>query len=111
MTVSSAEVLLQEAIAASKAGNNRLTRQRFRQVIELNPAHEMAWLWLAGVAEAPLESVQCLERVLEINPANERARQGLGAARLQAGIAEARAGNRRGASILFKQVTTQEPSN
>jgi twitching motility two-component system response regulator PilG len=70
-------ILLQEGISAAKAGNKALAYSLLQQATELAPENELAWLWLAGVAPNPDEAVSFLKRVLEINPANERARAGL----------------------------------
>ena len=51
----------------------------------LAPRHELAWLWRAGMADAPEESLRHLQTVLAINPANEKARAG--AAQLQKQLA------------------------
>ncbi len=72
--MSQALQLLKDGVAAAKAGNKVLARQLIRQVVEQEPRNETAWLWLAGLAESPLESVHFLEKVLEINPQHEKAR-------------------------------------
>jgi Flp pilus assembly protein TadD len=69
--------LLQEGIAAAKSGDKVLARQLLIQASELNERSEEVWLWLSGVVDDPEEARICLENVLAINPANERARQGL----------------------------------
>jgi hypothetical protein len=45
--------------------------------VEIDQYNEQAWLWLSAVVDSPEEQRTCLENVLAINPANERARQGL----------------------------------
>ena len=75
--------LLQEGISAAKAGDKALAYPLLQQVTELDPKNELAWLWLAGVSSNPNEVASFLERVLEINPANERALAGLVWARSQ----------------------------
>jgi CheY-like chemotaxis protein len=71
----------------------------------------MAWLWLAGVTEAPRDAIIYLKCVLSINPASERARAGLHAVRFQAGVAEARAGNHAAARTYFQTVVAAEPAH
>ena len=78
--------LLRDGIAAAKAGDKGRTRQLLRQATQLDPRNELAWLWLAGVAESPQDALNCLHRVLAINPANGRARDGLKSVRLQAAV-------------------------
>jgi twitching motility two-component system response regulator PilG len=103
--------LLQEGIAAARAGNKPLTRQLLRQVTELDPDNEVAWLWLAGAAESPRAALECLERVLEINPRSERARTALRPVRFQAGVEAAKAKDKALARRLLTQVTEQDPEN
>ncbi|MCS6837023.1 MAG: hypothetical protein NZ750_13525 [Anaerolineae bacterium] len=69
--------LLQQAIASAKRGERTLARQQLEQVIARDEDNELAWIWLAGVVNTPRERRVCLERVLAINPRNQRARQAL----------------------------------
>lgn len=103
--------LLKEGIAAARAGDKPLTRRLLREVTELQPRNEVAWLWLAGVAESPPDALECLERVLEINPANERAQAGIKNAYLQAGAAAAKAGDRARARTLLTRAAEGDPRN
>jgi twitching motility two-component system response regulator PilG len=100
--------LLREGIAAAKAGNKALTRRLLREVTGLDPTNELAWLWLAGVSESTPDTLACLQKVLALNPDNERAQEGLKAARLQAGIAAAKAGNKDEARRYLQAVTEQD---
>ncbi|MBL8797650.1 MAG: response regulator [Planctomycetia bacterium] len=106
-----AQTMLREGIAAARAGNKPLTRQLLREVTRAEPRNEVAWLWLAGVAESPQEAVLHLERVLTLNPANERAREGLRATRLRAGMAECQAGNKPAARRWLLALTEEQPDN
>jgi twitching motility two-component system response regulator PilG len=103
--------LLREGIAAARAGDKGRTRRLLREATGLDPSNELAWLWLAGVAESPQEGVACLERVLALNPANERARAGIHSVRLQAGLAEAKAGNKPEARRHLREVTRYDSTN
>jgi hypothetical protein len=78
-----ADDLLQQGIAAYKAGLKSEARSLFKRVLDLDPGSEQAWLWLGGAVDNDQERRHCLELVLAINPANETARQGL--ARLRMG--------------------------
>ncbi len=69
--------LLQQAIAAARAGDKVTARRLLIEVTELDERSEEAWLWLSGVVDDLEEMRICLENVLEINPNNERARQGV----------------------------------
>jgi len=103
--------MLREGIAAAKAGNKALTRRLLREVTQTEPGNEVAWLWLAGVAESPQEAVHHLERVLAVNPSNLRAREGLRSTRLRAGMAECQAGNKPAARRWLLELTEDEPEN
>ena len=67
-----AQSLLQSAIRAAQAGNRGEAHQLLRQVIDADPSNEMAWLWLAGVAEHPREAQVALNRVEQLNPDHPR---------------------------------------
>jgi tetratricopeptide (TPR) repeat protein len=81
------ERLLRAGIDALKAGDNARARELLGQAIRRNPRDERAWLWLSGALETDRERRQCLERVLELNPHNAAARNGL--AMLAAAVADA----------------------
>jgi tetratricopeptide (TPR) repeat protein len=72
-----ADGLLQEGIAALKRGDKARARACLLAVVRQEERNELAWLWLSGAVEKDEERIFCLEKVLAINPANERARRGL----------------------------------
>src|SRR5215212_5323427 len=69
--------LLQQGIIAARAGNREEARALLMQVVEADERNEQAWLWLAGVVDAPEDIRTCLQNVLDLNPANQQAQQGL----------------------------------
>ncbi len=69
--------VLHKGIQAARSGNRALARRLLQQVADRSPDNELAWIWLATVAETTEQRRRCLERVLEINPTNERAREAL----------------------------------
>jgi hypothetical protein len=69
--------LLQQGIAALKAGHKAEARNLLTQVVEQDQHNEMAWLWLSGAVEADDDKRTCLENVLAINPNNTAAKRGL----------------------------------
>lgn len=69
--------LLRTGIQAAQSGNKAAARRILQQVIDQEPANEVAWIWLATVAEDVEARRRHLQRVLEINPANERAQEAL----------------------------------
>jgi twitching motility two-component system response regulator PilG len=103
--------LLQEGIAAAKAGEKERARPLLRAAAALDEGNELTWLWLAGAAETPAEALSCLERVLALNPTHERARAAVGPARVQAGVEAAKAGDKSRARLLLRQATEQDPGN
>ncbi|QEL15411.1 response regulator [Limnoglobus roseus] len=103
--------LLRDGIAAARAGDKARTRTLLRQVTELEPNNELAWLWLANTAEDPRESLACLRRVMEVNPGNEYAAAGLPDALCRAGVVAAKANERMQAKIWFAEATDLAPRN
>jgi tetratricopeptide (TPR) repeat protein len=69
--------ILEQGIAAAKAGRKEEARQALMQVVELDERNEQGWLWLSGVVETQEDRRICLENVLAINPDNAHAKSGL----------------------------------
>jgi hypothetical protein len=69
--------MLEKAVSYAKARDQDAARALLRQVVAEDPYNEHAWGWLAACAETATERRQALERVLEINPANQAARRAL----------------------------------
>lgn len=72
-----AEQYYQRGVAAARGGQREMAERLLRQAVRLNPRHEQAWLWLSGVLDDPDDIAFCLRAVLDLNPDNQRARQGL----------------------------------
>ncbi|MBN1582238.1 MAG: hypothetical protein JXA89_16150 [Anaerolineae bacterium] len=68
---------LHHAITAVRAGRKAEARKILDRILQDNPDHEQAWLWMSAVVETKQERVRCLEQVLAINPNNATARKGL----------------------------------
>lgn len=71
------ETLLQAGIAAVRARDRARARVLLAEATRRDAGNETGWLWFAGVVESAEQAIDCLERVLELNPANERARAGI----------------------------------
>lgn len=69
---------LQAGIDAARNGDRATARRLLEDVIRTDPDNELAWIWLASSVTAFSERRDALERVLEINPNNTRAREALG---------------------------------
>jgi hypothetical protein len=74
---------LDQAITAIKTGDRDTGRLLLTRLTEVEPANEKAWLWLTQTTDSPTDRIIYLQHVLEINPNNVVAQQGL--ARLLAG--------------------------
>jgi Tol biopolymer transport system component len=68
---------LRAGVDAAKSGDRATARRLLEQVIDVDENNEMAWIWLASSVSTVSERRACLERVLEINPNNTRAREAL----------------------------------
>lgn len=64
---------LRDGIAAAQNGDRRNARLLLDQVTAAQPKNADAWLWLASISEYPEELMVFLDKVLEIDPANQRA--------------------------------------
>lgn len=85
-----ADALYAQAQAAVSAKDRARARQLLLALVRANPLHEAGWLLLSTLADDPAQSIECLQRVLAINPGNARARQWLALAqRAQARPVEA----------------------
>jgi tetratricopeptide (TPR) repeat protein len=78
-----AEELLQQGIAAAHEERHREARRCLQQALALDPHNEEAWLWLARTASDPRSALAYFTQALDINPQNQRARDGFTAARAE----------------------------
>jgi tetratricopeptide (TPR) repeat protein len=69
-----------QAIAAIRVKRMEEARRLLYEVVRLEPLHELAWLALASILPELDHAIECLERVLAINPANARAKEWLASA-------------------------------
>lgn len=72
-----ANALFEQATVALKAQRNDEARKLLAEVIRLNANHEQAWLALASVLTDMNQAIDCLDRVLVINPRNRTAQEWL----------------------------------
>ncbi len=71
------EKQLQEAIQLFKEGQKAEASAALTRLLETEPGNELAWLWLAACTDQAEERRYCLEKALEINPQNQKARAAL----------------------------------
>jgi hypothetical protein len=76
--------LYDQAIAAIEAGDRARGRRLLAELVRGNAQHEQAWLRLASVVDDRYQIIDCLRRVLAINPRNLTAREWLAQAELSA---------------------------
>jgi predicted nucleic acid-binding Zn ribbon protein len=64
-------------IRAAKAGNKEGARIAFEQILSQDRKNERAMMWMAKLADTTAERKKWLERVLNVNPDNETAREAM----------------------------------
>ena len=67
--------LLQQGIAAYKAGKRDEARNIFLTLVEQTPDSERAWEWMYNVCNTDKGRIHCLKQIIRINPKNEKANQ------------------------------------
>jgi hypothetical protein len=68
---------LYDGVIALLQGDKDTARDLLLQVVQADERNEEGWLWLSGAVDDPEDQQVALENVLDINPTNEAARQGL----------------------------------
>jgi hypothetical protein len=68
---------LKQGIAAAKTGDSAEAQRQLSLALAEDPENEAAWLWLSTVVEDLGQQIDCLERVVIINPENTAARRRL----------------------------------
>jgi tetratricopeptide (TPR) repeat protein len=69
--------VLQQAITAARSGKREEARTLLIALVEADEKNLDAWLWLSGVVDDPKDMQVCLLNVLDLDPTNQRAKQGL----------------------------------
>jgi twitching motility two-component system response regulator PilG len=111
MSPAEERALLQQGIAAARAGDKATARGKFRDLTANNFEHELAWLWLASVADTPAHAIACLRRVLQINSTHDKARAALFRLVMEQGIQQARGGDKPTAYASFVEGSTLNARN
>jgi len=66
--------LLRTGVTALQTGDRENAIQALSQVVDMNPFNEQAWFYLAAADADPFMRKRYLQRVLELNPRNAKAR-------------------------------------
>ena len=61
----------QRGVQAARRGRKEPAQRLLKEVVEADPQHEQAWLWLARVTDEPAEKAAYLPRVTALNPDNK----------------------------------------
>lgn len=69
--------LLREARRAINRGDNDAAKKLLVQLLKSDPLNEKGWLWMTAVVDDPQLKMNCLKRILEVNPLNEAAQRGM----------------------------------
>ena len=60
----------QRGVKAARRGRNETAQHLLTAVVQADPKHEQAWLWLIRVTDDPAEKTKYLQHVLTLNPDN-----------------------------------------
>lgn len=66
--------VLQQGIAALKAGDRETARRLLVSAVRQTPDDEHTWGWLYNAANTDKERLDCLRNIVRINPKNEKAK-------------------------------------
>ena len=69
--------LLQQAIGLVQVGDKSGAIKILKEIVTEDPKNENAWLWLAACFDKRENKVRSLQKVLKINPNNQKAKQAL----------------------------------
>lgn len=77
---------LQLGVTSAVAGQRDKARYCFTQAVRANDSNMRAWLYLAGVAGDPADTLTAAQRALSLDPSNAQARLGYVWARYELGL-------------------------
>lgn len=77
MSSSNEQDMLEQGLAALKAGDKNTAQTMLREVVKLNPRLIEAWMGLAQTTTDPVRQRTCYENVLKIDPDHNAARAAL----------------------------------
>lgn len=110
-----ARSFVQKGAEAAKEGDKATAVQFLLQAIDYDSENEIAWMWLASLANSLEDKLAYLQRILNINPANDQVREMFTATNrqlartlAQKGIDAAQVGDKNQASEILKDVLDYE---
>ncbi len=77
MSTPEMEQLLQRAITHVNAGELDQGRALLEKILEQDPKNDLAWVWLSGCVDDPMQRRICLQQALSANPDNQSALDGM----------------------------------
>ncbi len=69
--------MLQEAIEAVANGHRERARDLLTRLLRANQSNPKYWLWMSSVVESAKERKYCLQKTIQLDPANRAAKLGL----------------------------------
>ncbi len=77
MSTPEMENLLQRAVTHVNAGELDQGRALLEKILEQDPKNDLAWVWLSGCVDDPMQRRICLQQALSANPENQAALDGM----------------------------------
>jgi twitching motility two-component system response regulator PilG len=102
---------LRQGVAAARSGDVANARIWLQQAVHFQPGNELGWLWLASIADNPMEAVSCWRRVMAINPTQSHAREGIKLVLFQEALKAARLGQKAEARQMLMEVSQIDSGN
>jgi hypothetical protein len=81
--------LVEQAIEALMAGERPRAREILQMALKQDPRNEQGWLALSFAVDKPEHALECVQRVLALNPQHEKARERLEDLQASAGTSTA----------------------
>lgn len=100
--------LFQTAVKKAKAGERNQARAMLIQLVETNPEHELAWLWLSELVADPEDKIIALENALTLNPQRSQTQMRLRQLRQKQAAASQPASHFSTNGVSELQITTPE---
>jgi CheY-like chemotaxis protein len=110
-TADGARDALDVATAAARSGDRAEARRLLFEISERDPENEVAWVWLASVADEPAEAIRALRAAHELAPMRERTIASLKRLLFREGVAAAQAAETTRARLLLEECAELDPDD